>query len=157
MNHTKASISIGQLLEVAPYCRKRIMAALTSQERTSERPTSTYQVTAKTFDEEMPMVWVIMKTKRIPNALIDGGSGVNIITDALRKKLSLKKITPAPFTIKMVDQRKVMPKGIIQENSEHNRVKPTNLAQEKRPKMSKKLWSRNRYIHTNSTKKKKGT
>ena len=115
MNHTKDNISIGQLLEIAPYCRKRVMATLTSQERTSEKPTSTYQVTAKAFDEEMPMISVIVKNKRIPNALIDGGSGVNIITDTLRKKLGLKKIEPAPFTIKMADQRKVMPKGIIRD------------------------------------------
>ena len=38
---------------------------------------------------------------------------MNIITDTLRRKLILKKIELAPFIIKMVDQRKVMPKGII--------------------------------------------
>jgi hypothetical protein len=103
MNHTKTNISIGQLLEITPYCRKQVMAALTSQEGMSERSASTYQVTTKAFDEEMPMITVIMKNKRIPNALIDGGSRVNIITDALRKKLGLKNIEPAPYTIKMAD------------------------------------------------------
>ena len=114
MNHTKANISIGQLLEIAPYCKKRIMAALGNDEE-PEEPTQAYQVTAKAFDEEMPMISVIVKNRRIPNALIDGGSGVNIITDTLRRKLGLKKIEPAPFTIKMADQRKVMPKGIIRD------------------------------------------
>ena len=61
------------------------------------------------------MISVIVKNKRIPNALIDGGSGVNITTDTLRRKLGLKKIEPAPFTIKMANQRKVMPKGIIRD------------------------------------------
>ena len=79
------------------------------------KPPSTYQVIAKAFDEEMPMISVIVKKRRILNALIDGGSGVNIITCTLRRKLGLKKIEPAPFTIKMVDQRTVMPKGIIRD------------------------------------------
>jgi hypothetical protein len=88
------------------------MAALTHDEK-SKKPTQTYQVTAKAFDEEMPMISIIVKNRQVPNALINGGSGVNIITDTLRKKLGLKKIEAAPFTIKMADQRKVMPKGII--------------------------------------------
>ena len=102
------------MLEIAPYCKKRIMAALTHDEKLKE-PTQTYQVTAKAFDEEMPMISVIVKNRQVPNALIDGGSGVNIIKDTLRKKLGFKKIEPAPFTIKMADQRKVMPKGIIRD------------------------------------------
>ena len=112
MNHTKANISIGKLLEIALYCNKRVMAALNSQEGELEKPTSTYQVTAKAFDKEMPMISIIVKNRRVPNVLIDGGSGVNIITDTLRRKLGLK---PAPFTIEMANQRKVMPKGIIRD------------------------------------------
>ena len=110
MNHTETNISIGQLLEIAPYCKKRVMAALTSQEEESEKPTSTSQVTTKAFNEKMPMILVIVKNKRIPNVLIDGGLGVNIITYTLRRKLGLNKIKPASFTIKMADQKKVMPK-----------------------------------------------
>ena len=40
---------------------------------------------------------------------------MNIITNTLKKKLGLKKIEPAPFSIKMADQRKVLPKGIIRD------------------------------------------
>jgi hypothetical protein len=61
------------------------------------------------------MISVIVKNRRVPNVLIDGGLGVNIITDTLRRKLGLNKIEPTPFTIKMADQRKVMPKGIIRD------------------------------------------
>ena len=103
---------MGQLLEIVPYCKKQIMAALTHDEK-SKDPTQTYQVTAKAFDEEMPMTSVIVRNRHVPNVLINGGSGVNIITNTLRKKLVPKKIKPTPFTIKMVDRRKIMPKGII--------------------------------------------
>jgi hypothetical protein len=33
MNHTKANISIGQLLEIAPYCKKQVMAAIPAKPR----------------------------------------------------------------------------------------------------------------------------
>lgn len=33
MKHIQMSILIGQLLEIAPYCKKQIMATLTNQER----------------------------------------------------------------------------------------------------------------------------
>ena len=56
MNHTKTNILIGQLLEITPYCKKRIIVALTSQEEKFENPTNTYQVTTKAFDKEMPMI-----------------------------------------------------------------------------------------------------
>jgi hypothetical protein len=38
---------------------------------------------------------------------------VNIISKSLRKKLGLKKPKPAPFVVRMVDQRKVQPIGLI--------------------------------------------
>lgn len=47
--------------------------------------------------------------------MIDGRSRLNIITDTFRRELGLKKTEPAPFTIKMADQRKVMPKEIIRD------------------------------------------
>ena len=61
------------------------------------------------------MIIVIVEKKQVPNTLIDGRSGMNIITDTLRKKLGLQNIEPRPITIKMADQRKVMRKGIIQD------------------------------------------
>ena len=61
------------------------------------------------------MISVIVQNRKVPNVLIDGGSGVSIITDTLKRILGLNKIEPASFTIKMADQRKVMPKRIIRD------------------------------------------
>lgn len=63
MNHTKTIISIGQLLEITPYSRKQIMAALTNYDEKSKKPTQTYQVMTKAFNEKIPMISVIMKNK----------------------------------------------------------------------------------------------
>ena len=85
-----------------------MMAAFTSQGEELKKPTATYQVKANAFEEKMPMISVVVKNK-------SGGSGVYIVTGTLRRKLRLKKIESLPFTIKMADQKKVMPKEIIQD------------------------------------------
>jgi hypothetical protein len=60
------------------------------------------------------MIAVWTKNRQIPNVLLDGGSGVNFITDTLMKKLGIEKqLEVAPFTIKMADQMKVTPLGVI--------------------------------------------
>jgi hypothetical protein len=49
----------------------------------------------------------------VRDVLLNNGFGVNIIFENLRKKLGLKKPKSTPFIIKMVDQRKVQPIGLI--------------------------------------------
>jgi hypothetical protein len=90
------------------------MAALQEEEEESAVGSPHfYHVKAQDYDEEMPMITVVTKNRRVPNVLIDGGSGVNIMNNVLRKKLGLINIEAAPFTIKMADQRKVVPVGLI--------------------------------------------
>jgi hypothetical protein len=48
------------------------------------------------------------------DVLLDGGSKVNIISKHLQKKLGLKKPQSTPFMVRMVDQKKVQPIGLIQ-------------------------------------------
>jgi hypothetical protein len=114
LDSTQANIMIGQLLEIAPYCKRKVMEAIYTNGRDDTEVPHKYLVSTKDFDEEMPMIAVWTKNRRIPNVLLDGGSGVNIITDTLMRKLGIEKqLEVAPFTIKMADQRKVTPLGII--------------------------------------------
>jgi hypothetical protein len=90
------------------------MKAIYTNVRDEREIPQIYFVATKDFDEEMPMISVWTKNRRIPNVLLDGGSGVNIITDTLMRKLGIvKQLEVAPFTIKMADQTKVTPLGII--------------------------------------------
>lgn len=61
----------------------------------------------------MLIILVIMNNKIIPNALIDGGLRVNIITNALKGRLGLKKMEPVPFVLKIANPKKVMPNRVI--------------------------------------------
>jgi hypothetical protein len=66
------------------------------------------------FDEIMPIVQVSIRNYEIMDILLDGDSGVNVISNHLRRKLGLKKLHSIPFIVKMVNERKVQIVGLIQ-------------------------------------------
>jgi hypothetical protein len=57
----------------------------------------------KGFDEAIPVVQIRIRKFKVRDVLLDGGFGVNIIFEGLRKKLRLKKPKLVPFVVKMVD------------------------------------------------------
>ncbi len=59
----------------------------------------------KDFDETIPVVEVCVGKFGVRDALLDNGSGVNIIFKNLKKKLGLKKPKPIPFVVKMANQK----------------------------------------------------
>ncbi|KAL3680008.1 hypothetical protein R1sor_022964 [Riccia sorocarpa] len=60
-----------------------------------------------------PVVQVMVKGMMLSNILIDGGSGANVISAELYSKLKGVPLHPAPFNLKMVDQRRVLPMGMV--------------------------------------------
>jgi hypothetical protein len=58
LDSTQANITIGQLLEIAPYCKREVMEAIYTNERDEREVPQTYLVATKTFDEEMPIIAV---------------------------------------------------------------------------------------------------
>jgi len=80
-----------------------------------EKPTEVCHVKTQDFDIEMLVITARIKHYTIHNVLLDEGSGVNIITEELCRKLGYRKLEPAPFTIKMADQRKVTPLRILRD------------------------------------------
>ena len=49
----------------------------------------------------------------MPNVLLDGGSGVNVLFEAMFRQLGLAAMKPAPFAVKMADQRRVHPLVLV--------------------------------------------
>ncbi len=47
--------------------------------------------------------------------LLDGGFGVNIITEQLKLRLGLPKSKPTPYNLRMVDQTTTKPMGLIRD------------------------------------------
>ncbi len=65
------------------------------------------------FDEIILIVQVSIRNCEIMDVLLDGGNGVNIISEHLWKELGLKKPMSTPFMVRMVDERNVQPVGLI--------------------------------------------
>jgi hypothetical protein len=60
----------------------------------------------------MPIVQVHVEKCGIKDVLLDGGFGGSMVFESL-KKLGLRKPKPVPFVMRMVNQRKVQPFGLI--------------------------------------------
>ncbi|KAL3678283.1 hypothetical protein R1sor_021239 [Riccia sorocarpa] len=113
----KADITIQELFELAPYCKelmvKRLIGA-PEQKREEENPTVTVS-SVSPWSDTGPVVQVQIKGMTLPNILVDGGSGANVISAQLYSKLKGLQLLHAPFNLKMADQRRVLPLGVIKE------------------------------------------
>ena len=74
--------------------------------------------TPRTRDDNVAKIKMIIAMQEVQGVILDGGSGVNVITEDLANKLGLRW-EPIPFNIRMVDNRTVVPKGLIR----HAKVK----------------------------------
>ena len=54
-----------------------------------------------------------MVDKVVPNVLVDGGSGLNILPEHTMKRLGLSLTNPSPFIINMANQTPAMPLKMI--------------------------------------------
>ena len=65
-------------------------------------------------DQQLPLIIVQLGKNNITKVLLDGGSGINIMSEELRKKLGLPKPSPAPYNLRMADQSEVKPIGLFE-------------------------------------------
>jgi hypothetical protein len=63
----------------------------------------------------MAVIQVQIGNNTIKDVLLDGGSGVNIITKQLRLRLGLPKPKLAPYNLRMADQTTTKPVGLIKD------------------------------------------
>jgi hypothetical protein len=106
--NSKMEVKLGQLLNICPQLRKIMTKSLLKMEEAQIADVCKVTTTKiKDFDEAILIVQIhVGKFGRL-YALLEGGSGVNIISKSLKKKLGLKKPKPIPFIVRVVNQRKV--------------------------------------------------
>jgi hypothetical protein len=111
--NTKANISIAQLIQVAPSIRKGFKegATLTRKPRKVEIAAEVEASTA--FDVGPIELEVGIMDKIIPNALVDGGSGLNIMPLSTMEKLGFKITGPSAYVVNLADQSGHIPIGQI--------------------------------------------
>ena len=77
---------------------------------------NTELVSAPITDESVPVVVnVRLNGTPVYGALLDGGSGVNVLSNSLCAELGITKFESAPFAVKMADQRRVQPLGLVKD------------------------------------------
>jgi hypothetical protein len=70
-------------------------------------------ITVVIIDNHMAVIQVQIGKKTIEDVLLDGGSGVNIITEQLKLRLGLPKPKLAPYNLRMTNQTTTKPMGLI--------------------------------------------
>ena len=71
------------------------------------------EVQAPVFDEAVPVISVTLGNSNVEGVLLDGGSGVNILSEQMLAPLGITKWESAPFAVQMADQRRVQPLGLL--------------------------------------------
>ena len=68
---------------------------------------------APVFDEAVPVISVTLENSSVGGVLLNGGSGVNILSEQMLEPLGITKWESAPFAVRMADQRRVQPLGLL--------------------------------------------
>ena len=62
--------------------------------------------------DNVAKVWITITTKDVHGVILDGGSGVNVITEDMALRIGLEW-EPITFNIRMADNRTMVPRGLV--------------------------------------------
>ena len=109
---TKTMISLDQILSLVPEFKKQILFNLAQDDGVIIQ-SAVCNVEPEDVDYKVPRIKVLYEQEEITGTLVDGGSGVNILPEFVYKKMQLSDLEAAPFQLKMADQRRIQPLGIL--------------------------------------------
>ncbi len=114
ISNMKMEVKLGQLIKICTQLKKILAKIFLRMQKEHVPNVCKFGTHHKNdFDEVMPIVHVCVGNYEIMDVLLDDGFGINISFEHLRRKLGLKKPQSAPFMVRMVDQKKVQPIGLI--------------------------------------------
>ena len=67
------------------------------------------------MDEKSPTIKVVIQGQEVAGAIVDGGSGVNVINKITCDRLGIKKWDACPFWLRMADTSTIQPLGLIRQ------------------------------------------
>ena len=114
----KADITFAQLLEISPVARKTLKEGKPITRRARKvktRVATMVPVPGKCRDVKAVEIEVMVVDMVVPNVLVDGGSGLNILPEHTMEKLGLSLTGPSPFVINMANQSPSTPLGMIKD------------------------------------------
>ena len=103
-NH-KLQVTIRDLFSLSPSLMEFVCSWLTEVVTPPSRTPTIEELIAatKAIDKHMPKLSICIGKNIVDDVLLDGGSGVNVITEEEHRRLGLPEPTPAPFNLKMAN------------------------------------------------------
>lgn len=110
LEDTNVTITLSKLLRLSPELHQYLQQASLSD--TTPDPT-VIEVNATTLDPDAAVIHLQLGHHELTNVLVDGGSGVNVMSEHLRKRLGLPPPKTAKFILRMANDDPVTPLGIL--------------------------------------------
>ena len=127
-SNMKAELTLSQLCDLSPEVARELQDWMKQRKtlreagngsspcsggRTTQEQPRVCFTAPEVADHRSPRVTVKVGGTVIPGVIVDGGSGVNIMSETTRQALGLRITNPAPFAIRVADQREVTPLGMV--------------------------------------------
>ena len=122
MDNIQPQISLRQLLAVAPTCRSALSSSLVRKKPKTVDVVNEINnfeeivdVNDISIDSGAPTVEVFIDSSLIDGVQIDSGSSVNLMNVDTMEEIGLKTMTTTPIILRMADQSRVKPLGILKQ------------------------------------------
>ena len=116
LQECQITLPLGRLLQLVPRFTEGLKSGMTTSE-TQPAPAffSNPEEGPAVVDTTSPAITAIVKGKELPGTIIDGGSGVNVISLRTCDALGIADWEPCPFWLRMADTSSVRPTGLIRD------------------------------------------
>ena len=114
----KADITFGQLLEISSMARKTLKEGMPVNRRVRKakiRTAARVQSQGLLREVKAVEIEVMIVDKVVPNVLVEGGSGLNIMPEHTLNLLGLHLTGPSPYIINMANQTSSVPMGMVKD------------------------------------------
>lgn len=109
LDNIQPTISMRQLLAIAPKCRSELSYSLI---RKRSKEINVHDIS---IDPGAPTVNVMIDGSLIQGVQIDGGSSVNLMNRETMDEIGLTNMIATPLILRMADQSKVKPLGLLKQ------------------------------------------
>ena len=110
LNETNVTITLSKLLQLSPELHRYMQQATIAEPKSD--PTF-IEVNSTTLDPDAAVIHLQLGRHTLTNVLVDGGSGVNVMSNHLRMSLGLPQPRNAQFILRMANDAPVTPLGIL--------------------------------------------
>ena len=122
MLNSTLNFTLDQLLSLVPMFRDRMYSAILKSRILGDIPLFEQSVCSalispKDVDFHVPTVQLEFDDRKFASVFLDGGSGVNILAESEFLKMKNARLEPAPFQVRMADQSRVQPIGMLRKQS----------------------------------------